>query len=307
MRKSIFFVSVFIVLGLLVSFNALAQDGDIIVDEDITAEDLGVSDQKTLPDSPFYFFKNLWRGVRTALTFNPVKKAELQLRFANEKLIEAKKLAEKIDKEEIAGKAVEKYQKAMEKIKTRVEKFEEKAKDNPKIEAFLDKFTEKAIKQQVLIEKLEENLSHNPEALEKIKEAKERVLENQSRVIQQLEEKTQIRERLEKNIQEMIQKNIPVNLEQKLEQNREKIRERIEKIEEKGACITLWEPVCGKDGKTYSNECFAKRAGVGIDYKGECKTKCETPAACERGYKITDTGKRDNQGCPIMKCVPGKK
>ena len=232
MKKSIFFVSIFIIAGLLISSNVLAQDEDIIVDEDITAKDLGVSEQKTLPDSPFYFLKNLWRGVRTTLTFNPVKKAELRLRWANEKLIEAKKLAEKTNKEEFVGKAIEKYQKEMEKIRTRVESFEEKAADNPKIESFLSRFTNTAMKQQVLMEKLEEKISHNPKALEKIETAKEQVLENHSRVIQQLEEKTQIRERLEKNIQEMKQENMPADLEQKMEQAREQIRQRIEVIQQ---------------------------------------------------------------------------
>jgi len=37
-----------------------------------------------------------------------------------------------------------------------------------------------------------------------------------------------------------------------------------------GVCITLWDPACGKDGKTYSNECFAKLAGVEVDYEGVC-------------------------------------
>lgn len=46
-------------------------------------------------------------------------------------------------------------------------------------------------------------------------------------------------------------------------------------------CITLWDPVCGKDGKTYSNACFAKLAGAEVDYNGKCKEKeCQTNADC---------------------------
>ena len=36
-------------------------------------------------------------------------------------------------------------------------------------------------------------------------------------------------------------------------------------------CIALWEPVCGCNGKTYSNTCYAKVSGVQSYVTGECK------------------------------------
>jgi len=91
-------------------------------DENVQPQDLGVSKVGILPNSPFYFFKNWWRGLRLGFTFNPVKKLELQERFANEKLFELKKLAEEKQNPKILDKAVDNYQKEMNKVKNRAER-----------------------------------------------------------------------------------------------------------------------------------------------------------------------------------------
>lgn len=45
-------------------------------------------------------------------------------------------------------------------------------------------------------------------------------------------------------------------------------------------CVTVWDPVCGKDNKTYSNACYAGLAGIEIAYKGECGLTCKTDYDC---------------------------
>ena len=361
---------------------------EVYLDEDIQPEDLEVREPRLLPDSPFYFLKNWGRGIQDFFTFNPVAKAELKIKFANEKLMEAKKIVKKTKDPEMIKKATENYQEEMEKVKEQVEKIKEKAKDNPKVESFLDKFIHQQTLHQKLLQRLETQVPL--EAFEKIKEARERHLERFKDVMLKLEDrKEKITEKLDgilekqkgskyknfknlemlleleekvpeeakeaiKKAQENTLKRLQGDLEKMGPEDQERFKEYLERISgeketqmeilenlkeelpkirenliplrervlerrkekdclaverpasgfcEKGrivikkdergcivsfecvipaeneisvkpgkprACIMLWDPVCGKDGKTYSNSCFAKVAEAEIDYKGAC-------------------------------------
>jgi len=279
---------------------ALAQENEgtnnATTDEEITAQDLGISEPRLLPGNPFYFLKEWARTIQSTFTFNAVAKAKLKEKFSNEKLIELKKLVEEKKNQKIIEKGIENYKKGVEEIKTVTDKIKEKAEENVEVGKFLDKFVQQQTLHQQILEKLQTQVSTT--TFEKIQEAREQHLERFGEVMNKLEaNKEKIQERLEQNLEKVSTstlEKVSTSTKETIIQIQDRIMEKIQERNTEGtttnACITLWDPVCGVNGKTYSNSCFARLAGIEVDYEGECKelspigTRCWKASDCESDY-----------------------
>jgi hypothetical protein len=236
---------------------ALAQEiPEVTQDEEVSAQDLEISEPKVLPDSPFYFLKNWGRAIGLFFAFGPVKKAELRLKIANEKLMEAKKLAEMKKDPKLIEKTLNEFQNEIGKIS-------QESGEN------LKQFSEKLIHQQILHQKILEKLETQvpPEVYEKIKAQREKHLEKFAEVMQKVESKDKIAETLGNELEKVkggrfkefknlevldeIEEKMPEEVKKKIEEKRaeiaDKFREKLEKLpdEEKEKFKTYLDQISG--------------------------------------------------------------
>lgn len=198
----------FVLAGLLLSGLILwgeilaqeeAESEEVKIDTEIEAEDLGVKEARVLPGSFFYGFKNFFREAQETFTRDPVKKAEAQLRHANEKMVEVKQLMEKDNSEksaEIAAGVISGINKNFERIVQQSDKLKQaKAKDSQRVEKFLDKIADQSLKQQVVLQRLQERVPEKvfakieqsrQEHLEKFGQVMTKVSENPEELAQRL-------------------------------------------------------------------------------------------------------------------------
>lgn len=256
MRSKILF-SALLLISILWRVSLAQEIPEVTQDEEVLIKDLEVSEPKILPDNPIYFLKEWGRMLRLFFAFDRLKKAELRLKFANEKIIEAKKLAELKKDPKVIEKTLTSFEKDLGKIS------ELSGKE-------LKHFSEKLLHQQILHQKILERVENEvpPEVAEKIREKRMAHLERFAQVMQKVQERARIAERLGEELEKIegskfkdfksleildeIEERMPDDeikkkIEEKKAQIIERLKEKLEKMsdEEKEKFKTYLEKIFG--------------------------------------------------------------
>ena len=79
----------------------------------------------------------------------------------------------------------------------------------------------------------------------------------------------------------------------------------VDRLGDEIQCLAVWDPVCGCDGQTYSNACYAAKAGVSVDYIGECVASCFVDGDCPPDrYCVKPLGDCNGEGECIDRLPP---
>ncbi|MDO8676101.1 MAG: DUF5667 domain-containing protein [Candidatus Azambacteria bacterium] len=194
MKKYLFLLSAFLVF---MPILALAQETAITENNGVTLQELEVADPGILPNSPLYFLKNLSWGIQRLLTFDSVRRAELELNIINQKAAEIKKLSDETENSQVLQKAVENYKESADRLRIRFEALKETS-ENPNVDKLLSKLTDRVLKHSQLFEELK---AKNEDLKDKIEDAKGKLEEITTDALERLDRVENLKERLEKTVE----------------------------------------------------------------------------------------------------------
>lgn len=260
-----FFVSLLVIASSTTVLQVNAQEAT-----GTQSVDLGVENPGILPTSPFYFFKEWKRGVNKFFTFNPVKKAELELDEINQRAAEIKKMEEIAPQNiEAINKASSNYQKNAEQLKNRLEDLKETSQ-NPNVDKLLDKLIDRSLKHQELFDGLEKKFEARQEISEQEKtELKENFEANRERIneaLLKIPEKFENADGFNKRLENAIE-NQPEGMIKKFETL-------MEKNEKRGFKSVYWQCYDGTEQKQ-GGETSCKSSEIWQKYAKEfCENKC---------------------------------
>ncbi|MFZ3058001.1 MAG: DUF333 domain-containing protein [Minisyncoccales bacterium] len=183
MKKILFLI--FATVLMFSSFSVLAEETTI------TSEDLNVSNPTVLPNNPFYFLKEFGREIQMLITLDPIKKAEIKLKIASEKLVEADKLSG--NKEDLEN-ALSNYTNSLKSLQEYTSTLKQ---DSESSNIFLKKITIQTFNQQKLLDQIAEKRA---ESSQKIFESKEKALNSLTNTSLGLGSSIKVRDAIEEAI-----------------------------------------------------------------------------------------------------------
>ena len=184
-----------IALSLMVAvpvLPAVAQDNTGVATD--TVEDVveeTASDAGILPTNPFYFIREWGRGLRRAFIFNPIKRAEFELRVTDEKASELEEVSE-LEGEDGEGidRAARNYGEAVARLRARLERVEENS-ENPNVQKLLGNLADRTAEHRELITRLRtryEQFENLRSRLEQTGESVERAMDSVRGGVEAVEE-----------------------------------------------------------------------------------------------------------------------
>ncbi len=167
-----------LIIGFLIAAMPLAAAQEVS-EEQLVGEDAGMT-----PDNALYGFKRFGENIQLFLAFNQLEKAKLHYKLAKVRLAEAVALA-KANKEDLAEKAMEEYEKILVESDSEIEK---SVAQGANVTSLADSVNEETYKHVLVLQRVREKLK-NERARTAIANAIERSIEKRAEVAKRVDDK----------------------------------------------------------------------------------------------------------------------